>query len=152
MKDSRNNTITNEWGQSREFSFKNTNFFSYLFYDSWRSKTNPENPLYASSFTANLWRRKSRKSANPKDHINHLFQLFAPRIDHNHVFCICGDDNGLGNWKRDQAIIMDDSELQDIERLEESLIGRNVKIFRNRKIHKALHSRSKLLMLNSRNE
>ena len=30
------------------------------------------------------------------------------------------------------------SELKDIERLEESLIGRNVKIFRNRKIHKAL--------------
>lgn len=38
----------------------------------------------------------------------------------------------------EHSVIMDDSELYDIERLEESLIGRNVKIFRNRKIHKAL--------------
>jgi len=38
----------------------------------------------------------------------------------------------------EHSVIMDDSELRDIERLEESLIGRNVKIFRNRKIHKAL--------------
>lgn len=38
----------------------------------------------------------------------------------------------------EHSVLMDDSELCDIERLEESLIGRNVKIFRNRKIHKAL--------------
>jgi len=38
----------------------------------------------------------------------------------------------------EHSVIMDDSKLQDIERLEESLIGRNVKIFRNRNIHSAL--------------
>jgi glucose-1-phosphate thymidylyltransferase len=38
----------------------------------------------------------------------------------------------------EHSVIMDDSELHDIERLEESLIGRNVRIFRNRKVHKAL--------------
>jgi glucose-1-phosphate thymidylyltransferase len=38
----------------------------------------------------------------------------------------------------EHSVIMDDSELRDIERLEESLIGRNVRIFRNRKVHKAL--------------
>ena len=38
----------------------------------------------------------------------------------------------------EHSVIMDDSELRDIERLEESLVGRNVRIFRNRKIHKAL--------------
>jgi glucose-1-phosphate thymidylyltransferase len=38
----------------------------------------------------------------------------------------------------EHSVIMENSELKDIERLEESLIGRNVKIFRNRKIHKAL--------------
>jgi glucose-1-phosphate thymidylyltransferase len=38
----------------------------------------------------------------------------------------------------EHSVIMDNSELRDIERLEESLVGRNVKIFRNRKIHKAL--------------
>ncbi len=38
----------------------------------------------------------------------------------------------------EHSVIMDGSELRDIERLEESLIGRNVSIFRNNKMHKAL--------------
>jgi glucose-1-phosphate thymidylyltransferase len=38
----------------------------------------------------------------------------------------------------EHSVIMDGSELRDIERLEESLIGRNVRIFRNSKMHKAL--------------
>lgn len=38
----------------------------------------------------------------------------------------------------EHSVIMDGSELKDIERLEESLIGRRVKIMENRKSHKAL--------------
>ncbi|MEW6601503.1 MAG: glucose-1-phosphate thymidylyltransferase [Nitrospirota bacterium] len=38
----------------------------------------------------------------------------------------------------EHSVIMDGSELREIERLEESLIGRNVKIYRNNKMHKAL--------------
>ncbi|UCD34581.1 MAG: glucose-1-phosphate thymidylyltransferase [Nitrospiraceae bacterium] len=38
----------------------------------------------------------------------------------------------------EHSVIMDGSELRDIERLEESLIGRGVRIFRNNKTHKAL--------------
>jgi glucose-1-phosphate thymidylyltransferase len=38
----------------------------------------------------------------------------------------------------EHSVIMDNSELKDIERLEESLVGRNVKIFRNLVMHKAL--------------
>lgn len=38
----------------------------------------------------------------------------------------------------EHSVIMDGSELREIERLEESLIGRNVRIYRNNKLHKAL--------------
>lgn len=38
----------------------------------------------------------------------------------------------------EHSVIMDGSKLREIERLEESLIGRNVKIYRNNKMHKAL--------------
>jgi glucose-1-phosphate thymidylyltransferase len=38
----------------------------------------------------------------------------------------------------EHSVIMDGSELRDIERLEESLIGRGVKIFKNNTMHKAL--------------
>lgn len=38
----------------------------------------------------------------------------------------------------EHSVILDDSELKDIERLEESLMGRNVRIFKNNTMHKAL--------------
>ena len=38
----------------------------------------------------------------------------------------------------EHSVIMDESELRDIERLEESLVGRRVKINANKKLHKAL--------------
>ena len=108
VRDRRNNTFVYEWGGNREFSFKGRNLFTYLFFDYWRPMINLENPLYTSSFTGNLWRRKVKKSVKPPQPANHIFQLYAPRIDNDHVFCICGDDKGLGNWNRDQAILMND--------------------------------------------
>ncbi len=38
----------------------------------------------------------------------------------------------------EHSVIMDDSELNDVERLEESLIGRRVRILKNKTMHKAL--------------
>ncbi len=38
----------------------------------------------------------------------------------------------------EHSVIMDDSELKDVERLEESLLGRRVRIIRNNTMHKAL--------------
>ncbi len=49
-----------------------------------------------------------------------------------------GSNVKLVNSSVEHSVIMDGSELRDIERLEESLIGRNVKIIRNNKMHKAL--------------
>jgi 4-alpha-glucanotransferase len=110
IRDDRNNQIFHEWGKSRVFSFENKKYFSYVFMDSWRPENNPENPLYTSAFTGNLWRRKDKRSKKKKKHINHIFQLFAPRIDDDHVFCLSGDDQQLGNWNQDQVLLMDDSQ------------------------------------------
>ena len=38
----------------------------------------------------------------------------------------------------EHSVIMDDSELKDVERLEESLLGRRVRIVKNKTMHKAL--------------
>lgn len=110
LKDTRNNHITREWGQNREFDLDHKTYFSYLFLDSWRPNIDPENPLYTSAFAGNLWRRKHRKSVKSNKPVNYVFQLHAPRIHRDYVFCVCGSDMGLGNWKTDQAVIMDDSE------------------------------------------
>jgi 4-alpha-glucanotransferase len=109
IKDQRNNTAKAEWGSNRIFKFAHNRFFSYIFNDSWRSNTNPENPLYSSAFTGNLWRRKSSKHVSSPKHINHVFQLIAPRIDSDHVFCLIGDDKNLGSWNPEKAVKLDDS-------------------------------------------
>lgn len=49
-----------------------------------------------------------------------------------------GNDTKIRKSSVEHSVIMDGSELRDIERLEESLVGRNVRIFRNNKSHKAL--------------
>ena len=110
LRDQRDNSLRPEWGNSRVFKFKHRNFFSYIFKDSWRSNTNSENPLFSAAFKGNLWRRKSSKSVNSTKHINHVFQLIAPRIDKDHVFCLIGDDKNLGSWNPENAVLMDDSQ------------------------------------------
>ncbi len=55
-----------------------------------------------------------------------------------------GPHTSIGNNVRiihssvEHSVIMDESELKNIERIEESLIGRRVKVIENRKSHKAL--------------
>jgi len=49
-----------------------------------------------------------------------------------------GNNVKVVNSSVEHSVIMDGSELRNIERLEESLIGRNVRIIRNNKMHKAL--------------
>lgn len=49
-----------------------------------------------------------------------------------------GDNVSIIKSSVEHSVIMDGSEIRDIERLEESLIGRNVRIFRNNMMHKAL--------------
>jgi len=49
-----------------------------------------------------------------------------------------GDNAKIIKSSVEHSVIMDGSELTDIERLEESLIGRCVRIFRNNEMHKAL--------------
>ena len=110
IRDDRNSLITEEWGKSRIFKFNNKKFYSYFFEDTWLSNTDPQNPLFSSAFSGNLWRRKDKQLEKKSSHLNHVFQLLAPRIDNDHVFCIIGDDKKLGNWNPDQAVIMDGSQ------------------------------------------
>ncbi len=110
IRDDRNSIIIDEWGQNRKFQIQGKKFYSYFFDDSWFSNTDPQNPLFTAAFSGNLWRRKTIKYKNKSSHINHTFQLLAPRIDNDHAFCIIGNDKRLGNWNPDKAIIMNGSQ------------------------------------------
>ena len=49
-----------------------------------------------------------------------------------------GDNVKIIKSSVEHSVILNDSELKDIERLEESLMGRSVRIFKNNTTHKAL--------------
>ena len=109
--DDRRQEVIYEWGSGRRVTFRKDEYISMYLMDSWRSNLNPENPLYSAAFTVNIWRRKpAKKKKKVTDHINHRFQLFAPRIDENHVFCILGGCDSLGNWNTGSAVLMEDSQ------------------------------------------
>jgi 4-alpha-glucanotransferase len=111
LKDDRNHSIFREWGEDRKLTIREEGFLSIHIQDYWRVAIREENTLFTSAFTGNLWRRKRNKAGgSPRKHFNHRFQLFAPRIDENHHFCIIGSEEGLGQWNPERAVIMDDSD------------------------------------------
>ncbi|MBR9998435.1 MAG: hypothetical protein KFF73_05655, partial [Cyclobacteriaceae bacterium] len=111
LKDDRNQMVFNEWGENRDLKLKEEGFFSVHIRDHWRVSVREENAYFMAAFTGNLWGRNVKKSRKiQREHYNHRFQLYAPRIDADHHFCIIGNDEGLGQWNQERAIVMDDSE------------------------------------------
>jgi 4-alpha-glucanotransferase len=111
LKDDRNFSVVYEWGKYRKLRIREEGFFSIHIRDQWRDNIKEENTLYSSAFTGNLWNRKLKKSRPAsKKHVNHRFQLYAPRIDDNHQFCIMGNEKDLGHWNPEQAVVLDDSD------------------------------------------
>jgi 4-alpha-glucanotransferase len=110
LKDDRNQMVFYEWGKNRQLKLKEKGFFSIHIQDHWRVEVREENTYFTAAFTGNLWKRKDSKLRKMTGkHFNHRFQLYAPRIDADHYFCIVGNEEGLGQWNQERAIIMDDS-------------------------------------------
>ncbi len=109
LKDERTQAVYHEWGKDRKLDTMKNGFLGLHLMDQWREAVHDENPMFSAAFTGNLWRRKKKQSRSVKKHVNHIFQLYAPRIDEDHYFCITGNEEGLGNWNPEGAVIMDDS-------------------------------------------
>ena len=110
LKDDRNLITYVEWGKPRELMIKDPGYFSLHVKDDWRNSIREENAYYTSAFTDNLWKRRTKKKRiKSATHYNHRFQLYAPRIDADHFFCIIGNEEALGQWNQERAVIMDDS-------------------------------------------
>jgi 4-alpha-glucanotransferase len=111
LKDDRNQSVLYEWGKNRKLRIKEEGFFSIYLRDYWRISTLESNPLFTAAFTGNLWKRDGKGSrARSRKHFNHRFQLYAPRIDEDHNFCIIGNEEGLGQWNPERAVIMEDTD------------------------------------------
>jgi 4-alpha-glucanotransferase len=108
LKEDHGNTLFFEFGDERMIFLENCKQESLFLVDAWRSQRDDSNAFYASAFTKNLMRRK--RMSKKQDHLkqnNHVFRLYGPQIDPDHVFCILGDHPQLASWNQKQPILME---------------------------------------------
>ena len=98
-----------EWGSPRTVKLS-TKISGYVFEDSWRSHSEPENAFLSQAFTDNLFNRKKPTKKKAQDRSDIGLQLIAPRIQQNQSFCIVGSSKSLGSWIPDKPLIMSDKD------------------------------------------
>jgi 4-alpha-glucanotransferase len=111
LKDDYGNALFFEYGNERKIILENCKQKSLFLIDAWRPQRDDYNAFYSSTFTNNLMRRKylPKKQGKLKQN-SHIFRLYGPRIDPDHVFCILGEHPQLGSWNQNQPILMESSQ------------------------------------------
>lgn len=81
----------------------------YLIQDCWKDL--PEQQyFYTSAFTESLLAQSKSDKSSIKSHNKGIsIKAYAPVIDHDHCLAICGNQEVLGNWDPDHAIIMNNA-------------------------------------------
>ena len=92
-----------------EFSLHQLNFphnyDEFIIYDSWNSKNFPENYLNNKILKNKLSGFRPEKTSVLKRH-THLFRIEAPIYQANWQLVIMGSNDSLGNWNKDYAVNM----------------------------------------------
>ncbi|MEG1563930.1 MAG: 4-alpha-glucanotransferase [Bacteroides sp.] len=81
---------------------------TYRINDSW--KNIPEQQyFYSSAFTESLLAHPDKAPATKSYHKGLMLKAFAPRINSDYCLAICGNQQSLGNWEADKALLMSDN-------------------------------------------
>ena len=100
--------VRHEWNSyERCLYLSSDNKKSYTIYDSWKNL--PEQSyFYSAAFTESLLAHQHRDVAPKSYKKSILFKAYAPTIDSDHCLAICGNQNALGNWDPNKALLMSD--------------------------------------------
>jgi 4-alpha-glucanotransferase len=100
-----------EWGKPRILNVDDKIFDEVRARDFWRAPKDPDIPLYSSAFTAVLMRRepveKAKAAGLPKRTLR--IQVNVPMINPKYKVCILGNLHVLGDWREEDAVLMDDT-------------------------------------------
>lgn len=111
LKDARGKEVW-EWGKARVLNIDENRFDEMRARDFWRAPRDPDIPLYSSAFTKVLMRRdtvnKTETSPLPKRTLR--MQVHVPRINPKYKVCLLGNLDVIGEWREEDAIVMDDSD------------------------------------------
>lgn len=100
--------IRKEWNSlNRSIYLSGDSKKIYHLNDSW--KNIPEQLyLYSSAFTESLLARKEKENKIKSYKKGLLIKAYCPNIEKNYCLAICGNQDELGNWDADKALIMND--------------------------------------------
>ncbi|HUR12711.1 MAG TPA: 4-alpha-glucanotransferase [Flavitalea sp.] len=96
-----------EGGQERLMDISKSGVDEIQVFDTWIFAGEYENVFYTDPFQRILLKdhQASFKNKSPKA-FTHIFKVKAPLLEKNEVICICGSAKGLGEWKTENAVLM----------------------------------------------
>jgi 4-alpha-glucanotransferase len=110
LKDGRGKEVW-EGGKPRILNIDENRFNEVRARDFWRTLKDPDIPLFSSAFTKVLMRRHKGEQTKPADPPERTLriQVRVPKIDPKYKVCILGNQAVLGDWKEEEAVVMNDS-------------------------------------------
>ncbi len=108
LKDENLGETQQEWGSPRRLSLA-LQSPRVVLEDTWRAQHHPENVFYSSTFSKALFKADVFHT-NPvpfeEGKVKLRLQISAPRIEPGQQLCISGNVEALGNWTREQVVLM----------------------------------------------
>ncbi|KAA3624521.1 MAG: 4-alpha-glucanotransferase, partial [Bacteroidetes bacterium] len=97
-----------EFGDNRVISLKGKKPAFIHAEETWHAPSKEEKPLYTSAFTRVVMHPDGlQKSTVSKAKQRLEFRINAPRVQTGLQVCILGNHSKLGNWKKDQPLLLD---------------------------------------------
>lgn len=100
--------VRKEWNSlPRKLCLQGDNKKSYRIYDSWKNLPE-QHYLYSAAFTESLLARPHKTTFSKNHNKGLMIKAYAPRINSDYCLAICGNQEVLGNWEADKALLMSD--------------------------------------------
>ncbi|MBD5379332.1 MAG: 4-alpha-glucanotransferase [Bacteroides sp.] len=103
-----NGFVINEWGHSRHF-IPSKGVTEYMLVDKWQDM--PADKPYYSSAISDCLNNRSKRDTRPAPASGLVtIKVDAPMVSPDSVLAICGDNEALGNWNPNKAVVMSDAD------------------------------------------
>ncbi|MBN2767092.1 MAG: 4-alpha-glucanotransferase [Paludibacteraceae bacterium] len=105
-----NGLYTEEWGDDRILDANPAKTAHLFCFDQWNSPAALENTFSTAPFKNVLMPDEHSVGEDKTTKFTHVFKVKAPLLSKNHVLCVVGNCDALGNWSTVKPVMMQKSE------------------------------------------
>lgn len=99
-------TVTQEWGNDRQFDARFAAFNEIQVVDTWNHAGDFENAFYTAPFQEILLSSSSKKQRKLPSEYTHVFRVKAPLLKKNEVVCVSGSSPALNDWDEASTVLL----------------------------------------------